>query len=521
MQLALPSPASTNGTYLKTQAIASVIKAMITRKGIWHPRYGVNPGYGINMQDGFQDTFTTTAQAALEMGAVSWARGLIDHYFRHYVRLDGMIHYRGEEIAQSARMLTILALCHSYDICDVDFMLAHFEHAKGLAGWLIGRRSLSLGYSRDDARYGMLPGDDEADNYNRLYYHQMVPLHFFSSNAESYRAFAEMGAVWSKIGKAAGRDDVTAHAAVLLQTAPLLYRDLHASLSKSMNTTAAGDRCYPHRTEGNGPETVGQMSALYRSMPEVFFSGALTEQQMDDMYKSGLGVTDCENTGRWLCVGSPSAGIAPFTHVPFGFPHGLLQHDMVQRFLLYFFTQSAHANTRGTWTTPESASIDRSHGAISYSAAGVNNIPLCIKWMHVFEEPETRTLWLAKATPRDWLALGETPLVIERATTRYGRISFSLAAESSSAEGGSAAGYSVRANVTLPASIVGAPPAGGLMLRIRAPLEHAGKLSGVTVGGKAWSGFNASTETVSFSAAELTPELVGAGLPAIVATFAS
>lgn len=89
MQLSLPSPASTNGTYLKTQAVASVIKAMITRKGTWHPRYGVNPGYGINMQDGFQDTFTTTAQAALEMGAVKWARGLIDHQFRHYVRLDG------------------------------------------------------------------------------------------------------------------------------------------------------------------------------------------------------------------------------------------------------------------------------------------------------------------------------------------------------------------------------------------------------------------------------------------------
>ena len=45
------------------------------------------------MQDGFQDTFTTTAQAALEMGATEWARGLIDHQFKHYVRLDGMIHY--------------------------------------------------------------------------------------------------------------------------------------------------------------------------------------------------------------------------------------------------------------------------------------------------------------------------------------------------------------------------------------------------------------------------------------------
>lgn len=44
MELTLPSPLSTNGTYLKTQAMASVIKAMITRKGTWHPRYGVNPG---------------------------------------------------------------------------------------------------------------------------------------------------------------------------------------------------------------------------------------------------------------------------------------------------------------------------------------------------------------------------------------------------------------------------------------------------------------------------------------------
>jgi hypothetical protein len=145
MEMELPSPASTNGTYLKTQAIASVIKAMITRKGKWHPRYGVNPGYGINMQGGFQDTFTTTAQAALEMGAVEWAKGLIDHQYKHYVRLDGMIHYRGEEIAQSARMLTILALCNSYSICDDTFLLEHFDKAKGLAGWLIGRRSLSLG----------------------------------------------------------------------------------------------------------------------------------------------------------------------------------------------------------------------------------------------------------------------------------------------------------------------------------------------------------------------------------------
>ena len=104
------------------------------------------------MQDGFHDTFTTTAQAALEMGAMEWAKGLVDNQFRHYVRLDGMIHYRGEEIAQSARMLTILALYYSFS-GDAALLLELFPKAQGIAGWLIGRRSLSLGYERDDPRY--------------------------------------------------------------------------------------------------------------------------------------------------------------------------------------------------------------------------------------------------------------------------------------------------------------------------------------------------------------------------------
>ena len=50
----LPSPASTNGTHLKAQSIGSVIRTMINRKDTWFPRYGVNPGYGVNMQVRFR-----------------------------------------------------------------------------------------------------------------------------------------------------------------------------------------------------------------------------------------------------------------------------------------------------------------------------------------------------------------------------------------------------------------------------------------------------------------------------------
>jgi hypothetical protein len=140
--------------------------------------------------------------------------------------------------------------------------------------------------------------------------------------------------------------------------------------------------------------------------------------------------------------------------------------------------------------------------------------------MLVFEEPETQTLWLGKAIPRDWLSQGET-VSVQRATTRYGRLGYQLTPTA----GGKA--YAVHANVTLPPSCgtgvggAGSQPAGGLVLRIRAPMAHAGKLSGVTVGGQAWAHFNASAETIEFTAAQLTPALVESGLPAIVATFAA
>ena len=121
---------------------------------------------------------------------------------------------------------------------------------------------------------------------------------------------------------------------------------------------------------------------------------------------------------------------------------------------------------------------------------------------------------MAKATPRDWLVPGEAPIEAADLTTRYGRVSFSLRVESASA-------YRVRANVTLPPSFASNPPPGGVRVRVRAPLQHAGRLSAVTVGGQAWSAFDAAEETIDFAPAALTPALIQKGLPNIVATFAS
>jgi hypothetical protein len=252
----------------------------------------------------------------------------------------------------------------------------------------------------------------------------------------------------------------------------------------------------------------------------MFYSGALTKSQTDSMYVSGQGNTSCA-VGRWLTNGSPSSGShLIFTHIPQGLPYGLLVHDMVERFLLYFFHQSAHANTRGTFTTPESTKLDRNAGGYAFASAGLGNVPMALKWMLCFEEPETRTLWLAKATPRDWLAVGAAPIIASDLTTRYGRISVSLQATKQT-QHQDLATYTVHINISLPSGFgnsTGTIPEGGIRLRLRAPLLYAGKLCQVEVGGKPWVAFNAAEETIDFSKEALYSTTLGS-LESIVATF--
>jgi hypothetical protein len=184
-------------------------------------------------------------------------------------------------------MLTILALFHRYAGGDAPFLLSHFGRAKALADWLAFRRALATNFSEDDVRYGIPAGNDEGDNFNSVYFRARRPrpqhhspppsadlrprlcadqhpmLHFYSSAAETYRAFTEIGQVWAEVGAAAGRDDVSAHGAALLRLAPLLHRDLHASLNRTVRTTAEGHRCYPDVAEDLATRA-GQMSTYFR-----------------------------------------------------------------------------------------------------------------------------------------------------------------------------------------------------------------------------------------------------------------
>ena len=68
-----------------------------------------------------------------------------------------------------------------------------------------------------------------------------------------------------------------------------------------------------------------------------------------------------------------------------------------------------------------------------------------------------------------------------------------------------------------PVYLPGRGPAGGLHLRLRAPLD-SGQMVAVSVGGAAWAAFDPKTEAVVFDRAALTPQLL-ARVETIVATF--
>ena len=236
-----------------------------------------------------------------------YAKGVIDYQFKHYIRTDGMVWFRAEEVPATARMLTILAMYHRYSSGDDAFLLEHFSKAKAVADWLAARRSVSLSHPKIDPRYGIPLGSIEAKNGNTqdLMDHDVTAFHWYASAAEVYRAFTDIGEVWVDIGEKTARADIKAHGADLLKIAPLVYADLHASLNKTVNTSSVGDRCWALAAEPHAATSSG--GDVFRGYSAMLYSGALTAQQASDIYTAASGNSTCGGK-RFLALGSPGVG---------------------------------------------------------------------------------------------------------------------------------------------------------------------------------------------------------------------
>lgn len=362
-------------------------------------------------------------------------------------------------------------------------------------------------YPQSDPRHGVISGGDEGDTFVAYYetYGSMSLLHAYSCTGNTFRGFEDAGLMWKQIAVATGRDDIAAHADELLQTAPKVLAAMQASLNKTIFATGnpRAPRCVPSGADpATPPELPEGTLGDFRGYPELMYSATLSSEQANDVYTYlSYGNNSLLGT-RPMTLGCTGYNNKQTTYTAYGMAYGLLVHDMVERFLLHYFGMSCHTYTRGTWTTPEAVHPDRDVGSTDYVAAGVHTAPTYLKWALLFEEPNSRTVWIGKALPREWLTPGETPVVVDNATTRYGRVSYTLSA--AALQGRSS--YTVTANVTLPTTYVGAVlgPSGGVRLRLRTPLDFVGAMKRVTVGGVEWPTFDPEAETVDFGAAQLT-----------------
>jgi hypothetical protein len=292
--------------------------------------------------------------------------------------------------------------------------------------------------------------------------------------------------MWRKLGQARNDQALAGWGDWLVSESEALRKDLVASYARSLlddggqpvlpaiagveqpfHIAAARDRLDPqHRS--------------YRAYMEMLYSGSLSREQVG-------GIVSYRARHHDILLGIPTAygydtgEVAGF--LAYGHGYGLIQHDYIREALLLTYSLAAHQYTRGTWLAPETRQVIRDVDAAPYCTPAQLAVPMLLKWLLVFEDPNSETLWLGKGIPRDWLLDGKTVSVLH-APTRWGGVDFDIDSR----------GRLIKARVSL--------PEGGVAAVTKLRLRAAGPMKSVTVNGKPWTSFDPTEETITLPAGQ-------------------
>jgi hypothetical protein len=459
---------------LENMARFSLIREMMTRIGDY-PKYGVvDRDYGGSEHDGFPDTFTVDTAAMLEWGLIDRAGRYIDNYLGKFVRDDGSLLYRGPETGQYGRMLTVLAQ-YVNNGGDPLLLIRHRSRIDGITRLLLHMREKAKQLTPDDPAYGMLAGWSEADaSLDPDPPRYMQP--YFSNSAEAARGFRDLGKVWIRIGARTHSAQMVRWGTRLTRESRELQTDLQNAIARSLLhegsqailPSIAGVKEPFHIVVPRDP-TDPQFRS-YRAYIEMMYSGLLTRQEVEQ-------IVNYRRTHHDVILGIPTAygfktgDVAGF--LAYGHGYGLIQYDKNREALLLLYSIMAHQYTRGTWTAPETRPVFNDSPAAPYCTPAQLIVPLLAKWILVFEDPQSDTLWLGKAMPERWLEDGQK-ISISAAPTRFGRVAFSTVSHLAQGK--------VVAQLDLPAGFKAAAK-----IRLRVPGER--ELKSVLVNGTAWKDF--------------------------------
>ncbi|MBS1803107.1 MAG: hypothetical protein JST28_07045 [Acidobacteria bacterium] len=461
-------------TRLQNMAQLSLVREMMTRINDY-PKYGVvDRDYGGSEHDGFPDTFTVDTTAMLEWGLIETAGRYIDNYLGKFVRDDGSLLYRGPETGQYGRMLSVLAQYVNYG-GDPALLVRHRTPIDGITRLLLGMRDKAKQLPRDNPAYGMLAGWSEADaSLDPDPPRYMQP--YFSNSAEAAQGFRDLGHVWSQIGKQQHSTEVATWGDRLVRESTELQSDLQTSISRSLLHDGS-ETILPSIAGAKEPfhvvvprDPTDPQFRSYRAYMEMMYSGLMTKDDVNQ-------IDNYRRTHHDIILGIPTAygyktgAVAGF--LAYGHAYGLIQHDMNREALLLLYSIMAHQYTRGTWTAPETRPVFDNSNAAPYCTPAQLIVPLMAKWLLVFEDPNSDTLWFGKSMPEQWLEDGQK-VSISDAPTRFGRVSFSTASHLTDNR--------IEATLNLPPNFKAAA-------KLRLRVHGQRKLVSVTLNGKPWRDF--------------------------------
>jgi hypothetical protein len=446
-------------------------KELMTRPGGTYPKYGaVDRDYGGSEYDAFQDIFTSAIYTNMEWGRLETAKLYIDNYFTELVDSTGMIDMRGPETAQFGMTLSLLARYFNYSR-DTSLLLKHRSKIEATAKLLADMHDESLSLPQDHPAYGLIRGWSESDSClmeNPSLYWQP----YYANSAFAARGFNDIAKTWTELGRKQAAPGMEKLAAEWSKRSQTLSRRTVESIEKNIQR----DKTPPYIGLFPGT-TLSFRESLQteKPSPQQWPHRAYAELLQADVLPSNLAnlVIDCMRAYGATTIGVVANvggvhedGREILGFISYGYAQMLLRLDRIEEFLLFLYAHRYHVHTRGSWTAGEVTGI--TGDSALYCIPAQQTIPLITRWMLVLEDSDEDRLHLAKGVPRQWVASGKR-ISIERAPTRWGRVSFTLQTK---LETGTVVGQ---------VEFAGANPPAELNFKLRLPPER--KLGSVTVNG--------------------------------------
>jgi hypothetical protein len=430
--------------------------------------------------DGLPIAIIHAAESFSEWGYSKEVGRYLAYYLKHYINPDGTVTYKqGTGAYDYGLLLYAISRYYRLSNSDADWVRQNILPIKKICSFIVQKRKESLRSNpADSVRHGLLPtslGDDlnyMGDNsYN------------YAHDACCWLGLGEVGKMMLETGRKKSARAMSAYGKELVDFAESYKRDIITSIKKSINSDGnpifvpiyPGDnKPFPSMTSGalaNYSNYLYYPSLLYANI----FSADISSAVIEFREKRGGAVL---GTSRFM------TRLDDWPIAKLGW--ALINLDMVEKFLLTYYSDLAHHRMREIFTAYEQVGInDEGKGRIiiaSHNICSTLATPRMTKYMLVFEERDKDILWLNRASPRRWLEDGKK-IVVRNAPTRWGKISYCVES------------HTEKNHISARIDIAGIASK-SLLIKLRLRHPDVRQLSSVIVDGDKWRDVDQEKETI-------------------------